>query len=242
MYSKTADFYDICMREDYDYDEWTAFIIGNISTNHIKGVDLGCGTGNITYRLARSGKNVVGVDSSPEMLTVAQQRSFSGRRPMFCMGNAICFTPIGKVSFVTAVCDVVNYMSFAEVEKLIKKVGSYLEDNGEFIFDITSIKRLEEIEKEGVFYTDTNKYTRLWIVEGKNDCTVMNLTYFVPEGKELFRRFDEKHILYKHDHKKLNDLLEKNGFSVTFYGDIQGSELKGNEDRIYFKAVKKKKK
>ncbi len=37
-------------------------------------LDLGCGTGNLTMRLARLGLRVVGIDLSPEMLAVAERK------------------------------------------------------------------------------------------------------------------------------------------------------------------------
>ena len=37
-------------------------------------LDLGCGTGNLTMRLARLGLHVAGVDLSPEMLAVARRK------------------------------------------------------------------------------------------------------------------------------------------------------------------------
>lgn len=41
-------------------------------------LDLGCGTGNLTMRLARAGLGVTGVDLSPEMLAVAKRKMPAG--------------------------------------------------------------------------------------------------------------------------------------------------------------------
>ena len=37
-------------------------------------LDLGCGDGFLTRRIAESGANVVGVDASPEMIAAARER------------------------------------------------------------------------------------------------------------------------------------------------------------------------
>lgn len=37
-------------------------------------LDVGCGTGELTARIAESGAHVVGIDSSPDMIAAAQQR------------------------------------------------------------------------------------------------------------------------------------------------------------------------
>jgi demethylmenaquinone methyltransferase/2-methoxy-6-polyprenyl-1,4-benzoquinol methylase len=41
-------------------------------------LDLGCGTGNLTMRLAKAGLGVTGVDLSPEMLAVAKRKMPAG--------------------------------------------------------------------------------------------------------------------------------------------------------------------
>lgn len=75
-----------------DYDDWFNTKIGDfvdrIETDllfkyldpksDMKILDLGCGTGNLTYKLANLGCNVTGIDISEKMLEEAMRKSVNG--------------------------------------------------------------------------------------------------------------------------------------------------------------------
>lgn len=238
MYESTAEFYDNCMKKDYDYTGWAKFILSLIDPSHTKGIDMGCGTGRMTYRFVQAGKDVVGVDPSTEMLFAAQNAKFRGRRPEFLLGDARTFKPLKKVQFVVASCDVVNYLSLPEVSGFFMKARSYLEEGGELIFDITSKRRLEEMERERVYFTDCTEYTRLWEVTGDDEKTRVELIYFIPGKDGRYIRRDEKHILYKHSFEGIAEVLDKAGYDWEAYEDFGGTPYSGG-DRIYYKAKRK---
>ncbi|MBE0447612.1 MAG: methyltransferase domain-containing protein [Actinobacteria bacterium] len=43
----------------------------------LKILDIGCGTGNYTIELARRGHQVIGIDSSPTMISIAERKNFN---------------------------------------------------------------------------------------------------------------------------------------------------------------------
>jgi len=66
-----ADIYDL----QYEgYEEDIAFYVGEAQRATPPVLELACGTGRVTIPIAQAGVEVVGLDSSPEMLAVAQQR------------------------------------------------------------------------------------------------------------------------------------------------------------------------
>lgn len=72
-----ADHYDqFYQSKDYNAEcDFLAAVFGRYTPNGIQSIlDLGCGTGGHVLRLAQRGYRVVGVDRSPEMLRVAQQK------------------------------------------------------------------------------------------------------------------------------------------------------------------------
>ena len=72
-----AKVYDEIMA-DVPYDRWLGYIESIWSANGFSPVsvlDLACGTGNMSLRLARSGYLVTGIDRSDQMLEVARQKA-----------------------------------------------------------------------------------------------------------------------------------------------------------------------
>ena len=70
-FSKIAHYYDIY--SGASYDEYLDFILKNLKGRNVEDIlDLGCGTGALTARLASEGYGMVGVDSSGEMLSEAK--------------------------------------------------------------------------------------------------------------------------------------------------------------------------
>ena len=75
-YSSFAQVYDLFM-DNIPYDEWTEEIVSVLKADGKEDgivADLGCGTGQMTRRLAAAGYDMIGIDSSPEMLSVALSR------------------------------------------------------------------------------------------------------------------------------------------------------------------------
>ena len=73
-YTRFAEVYDLFM-EDIPYEAWKDFLV---KTLHKEGItqglvcELGCGTGRMTRLLAQSGYDLIGIDASQEMLSIAR--------------------------------------------------------------------------------------------------------------------------------------------------------------------------
>jgi trans-aconitate methyltransferase len=64
-------------------------------------LDLGCGDGFLTQRIAESGATMVGVDSSPQMIAAAQERGVDAR---YAGGEALSFDGEFDAVFPTRRC------------------------------------------------------------------------------------------------------------------------------------------
>ena len=76
LYSKLAKVYDEIYQQHFDYDKQAEFVDGILRKRNAKKVlEIGCGTGHLTERLAKLGYQVTGADLSREMLAIARARN-----------------------------------------------------------------------------------------------------------------------------------------------------------------------
>lgn len=74
-YSNFAAVYDALM-DNIPYDAWADYLHGLLVEYDIASgilAELGCGTGNITERMADFGYDMIGIDNSPAMLDIANE-------------------------------------------------------------------------------------------------------------------------------------------------------------------------
>ncbi len=77
-YTAFAYVYDELM-DNVPYDEWAEYLIGLLKENGVADglvCELGCGTGQMTRRLAAAGYDMIGIDLSEEMLDVAREQEY----------------------------------------------------------------------------------------------------------------------------------------------------------------------
>lgn len=77
-YTAFAYVYDELM-DNVPYDEWAEYLIGLLKENGVADglvCELGCGTGQMTRRLAAAGYDMIGIDLSEDMLEVAREQEY----------------------------------------------------------------------------------------------------------------------------------------------------------------------
>ncbi len=133
-------------------------------------LDLCCGTGSLSLRLAERGLDVTALDLSAEMLSVARERAerspFADRILFLCQ-DMRSFELYGTVDAVVSTLDSLNHLaSPAELARVFSLVRNYLEYGGIFCFDLNTRYKYETVygqndyilEEEGVFCGWRNFY------------------------------------------------------------------------------------
>ena len=100
-------------------------------------VDLGCGTGKLTEILADMGFDVMGIDLSEEMLGMAlTRRDRLHHRTLYLCQDMREFELFGTAGTFVSVGDSVNYLLEDEdMDKLMRRVNTFLYPGGIFVFD-----------------------------------------------------------------------------------------------------------
>ncbi|MBS4177465.1 class I SAM-dependent methyltransferase [Lederbergia citrea] len=103
-------------------------------------LDIACGNGNFSRRLAELGANVVAIDYSPKMIERAKLRS---KDYLNCIDyrvldatNHDSLIELGEQKFDHAVANMA-LMDIADITPLMKALHKLLNDNGTFVFSIT---------------------------------------------------------------------------------------------------------
>ena len=112
-YEEFASVYDMFM-EEIPYKKWLANITQILQKEGVHNglvLELGCGTGTFTELMAESGYDMIGVDSSLEMLEQAlEKKAESGYDILYLQQDMREFELYGTVKAVVSVCDSMNYI------------------------------------------------------------------------------------------------------------------------------------
>ncbi|WP_404453088.1 class I SAM-dependent methyltransferase [Virgibacillus necropolis] len=247
-YQQMAKLYDKLM-DDAPYDQWsdiTKKILKQSSIRANRIVDLGCGTGQITTRLAKDGYQMIGIDYSIDMLSYAEQRASEQRLSVQWINQDIRETDgITEMDAVVSYCDVVNYITTEEELNLVfANVANMLIDDGMFIFDVHSLYHVEHDLINQTFATVEDDVSSIWFCSPGKDAGEMfhDLTFFVSSEDKSYSRFDEYHHQKTFSIEVYRKLLEQNGLQIrNIYGDFSLKEesLHDNTERIFFVAEKR---
>ncbi|MCL2204604.1 MAG: class I SAM-dependent methyltransferase [Defluviitaleaceae bacterium] len=149
-YKSFAAVYDLFMVKDIPYDAWAGYIADILREGDVRGepvLDLGCGTGNMTLRLAQRGYDMIGVDVSEDMLALAQDKAFAaGHRVLWLAQDMRVLDLYGTVGAVVCTCDCMNYvLEPGELGEVFRRVRLFLSPGGVFIFDMNTEYKFKEM-------------------------------------------------------------------------------------------------
>ena len=240
MYNDFAYVYDRLIN-DVDYKEWADYyfkIFQRYGLNPKLGLDLGCGTGNLTLELANRGIEMTGVDLSEDMLMVAREKS-EGLDILYLNQDMTEFELYGTVDFIVSSLDCVNYITDKrDLLKVMKLVNNYLDPGGLFIFDINTRYKLESIIGDNTFILENDDCFCSWQNEydKKRKLSDFYLTFFLKDG-EGYTRFDEQHTQRAYEIEEIKALIESSGMRLLkVYHDRSFENPKKNSERVFFVA------
>ena len=253
IYRVLAPYYDEWNAE-IDYDAW-ADSIGEIFKREFSGtvdsvLDLGCGTGSMTIALAERGFDMIGLDRSSEMLSVARERAVDAGvadRILWLMQDMTSFELYGTVEAVVSCLDSVNHLTDrSDLISCLRLVHNYLVPNGLFVFDLNSQMKFEQLygdesyvfEAPGVFCTWQNSY------HPKSKLCHFDITLFEEGDDGRYIRYDERQTERMYTVRSIKQALADCGFAfVGAYGSKDCAPITDDSERWYIvaRAIKEEK-
>ncbi len=241
LYKNLSKYYqDLIL--DNQYDGWTDYMLSVVKNNLNYGVgyDVGCGTGIFTRKLKRAGYNVVGVDISPEMLSVAEEISLKENLKIdYRLADMRALKSFEKLDFITAVNDGVNYLAQKDLSRTFLAFSKCLKKGGILLFDLSTEYKLSKILNGNMFGSDDEELSYIWLSEydEKSSSLSINLSFFEKAGN-FYKRRDEQQTQYAHNVKDVEFALKNAKFEVLFVTDAYGKEILDNTERAVFLAKK----
>ena len=244
-YEAFADVYDALM-DDVDYDAWAEYYLSLIERQGVAPrtlCDCACGTGSLSVRFAERGIRVTGVDLSGEMLARAQQKARRhGVMAMFVEQDMRKLALPRPVDALVCGCDGVNYLlDDDQVSEFLRSAHRCIKPGGALAFDISSPHKLEHVLGDGFFGEERDDVAYLWSnrFDANQRTVTMDLTFFVRDKGELYRRFSEIHTQKAHEPERLRQLLAENGFvQIHIYGDRTFAAPSPEEARVHIAATR----
>ena len=246
IYRVLAPYYD-AWNAELDYPAW-ASAIEEILSREFRGrvesvLDLACGTGSMTLALAERGFDMIGVDRSCEMLSVARDRAAElgiSDRILWLQQDMTDFELYGTVEAVVCCLDSINHLTKRdELYSCLRLVHNYLTPDGLFVFDLNSKSKFETLygdasyvfEAPGVFCTWQNAY------HPKSKLCHFDITLF-EEGKDgSYLRYDERQTERMYPLKSIEKALDACGFSlIGAYGSPKCEPITEESERWYLVA------
>lgn len=243
-YLKFAKIYDKLIY-DVDYDKIVDFINREKEKYNIKGnslLELGCGTGNITSKL--NGYNIIAMDNSDEMLSLAREKSFGRRNIRFLQGDIRDFSLNKDFDMSIAVLDVFNYITeYDDLLKVFDLVYKHLKKDGLFIFDVNSAYKISEFISNNIFSDEVDDTLYVWQGSFDEETKINEylLTFFQKVSGSNYERFDEAHRERAYTLEEIYTALDQKGFTeIKVYDSYTYKEVSDKTLRLTFVARKDK--
>lgn len=230
------------MTRDINYAQWADYIEKIFAQNGLTPkliLDLGCGTGSMCIELSRRRYEMIGVDSSVDMLACAKQKAIDENMDILFLNQDIStFELYGTVDACLCLLDTLNYITENDkAMSLFKLVHNYLNPGGLFIFDINTYYKFEHVLADNVYYSIDDDIAYIWQNEfdkSKNLCR-FDLTFFVSNEEGLYERYDEVHTERAYTHEEISGFINMSGLTmVSCYDGLSFSKPVNTSERVFY--------
>ncbi len=251
-YTGFAAVYDELM-DNVPYDEWSEYLAGLLSEYGVKNgivCELGCGTGNMTRRLKNAGYDMIGIDSSAEMLEMAREKEGEETQILYLCQDMREFELFGTAAAIVSVCDSLNYIT--EKEELLsvfRLVNNYLDKDGIFIFDLNTEYKFRELLGDSVIAENRETMSLIWENYYDSDLRIheYDITIYKKadleyseeeeEAPDLYERLEEVHYQKAYSLDEIKELLEEAGLVfLAAYDALSRESVREDSERIYVVA------
>ena len=243
-YCDFAYIYDSLMA-DADYDGRSEYILKLFRKYGKKPtllLDLACGTGEFSLRLKEKGIDVIGVDMSEDMLSIAREKAMDKNTDLlFLCQKAEELDLYGTVDGAICCMDSLNHITdLRNLKKAIKKVSLFLEKGCLFVFDLNTPYKHKTVLGNNTFVFEEDDVYCVWqnSFNPKNNITDICLDFFVEEDG-LYQRYNEEFRERAYTKEQISETLKEAGLKIkAILGDLKFTAPSSKEERVFYVCEK----
>jgi len=211
LYSKVEDLLGVKEAAPSLYAHYLLFLSSQDFTTLL---DVGCGSGDFLHQMkaALDIPTVKGIDLSPLMVSQTLKLGHDAEHIDLCELN-------GSYDVITAVFDMLNYLTLEELEKFLYCVEKHLNEGGLFLCDINTLYGFQSVAV-GSFIVDDNERFLTVDSDFENGEYISEFTLFEKESND-FKKSQETIKQYFHavdEIVKLSNLELLANDEVNLYG------------------------
>ncbi|MHB1454343.1 MAG: class I SAM-dependent methyltransferase [Saccharofermentanales bacterium] len=246
-YAGLSGIYDF-WQEDNDASKWADFaerLIGRFCRiqkgdgpdGRLIVADLGCGTGSVAIEMASRGYDVIGIDESHEMLSVAASKNTDAGVCFICQ-DITRMELFGTVDVMLCFLDTVNHITDPRrLNAFFGMCKRYLNIGGVLIFDIATEHYFRDIRGNRTFAETGDSQAVLWnnTYNSSKGISTAFVTAFTADNSGLYLRADTmiKEKVYRE--AQIEELAISNGFTpVKICADFTSTRPGPSAERIFF--------
>ena len=240
IYTSFSMVYDQLM-DNVPYEDWCAYLTGLLRDYGCREglvLELGCGTGALTRLLAQAGYDMIGLDSTPDMLSIARERQAEeGTEILYLQQDMREFELYGTVAAVVSLCDSMNYITeYKELVQVFRLVNNYLDPGGYFIFDLNTPYKYRELLADNTFAENREDCSFIWenTYDDETELNEYALTLFVRGGDGRYERFEEFHYQKAYAIETVEKAAAEAGMEfIAVYDAFTREEPSDTGERVY---------
>ena len=245
-YDIFSSVYDV-LTDNVDYQQITDRICSLLSQNGINGgllLDLGCGTGTLSFMLEEKGYEIIGVDPSEDMLAVANEKKYELDSPaIFLCQSGENLDLYGTIDCAVSSLDTINHIdSLDKVQETFKRISLFMNMGGVFVFDMNTPYKHKKILGDNTFVYDMDEVYCVWqnSFDKEEMETKIDLDFFIKkENDEGYERYSESFSEYAYEPEDVLFVLKQCGFEILgTYDDYSDNPVNEETQRITVVAKK----